>query len=379
MTALRLAIVSHGYAPLIGGAERQTAALAPRLRGLGLDVRVITRQHPGLPAHETLEGVPVWRVPVPGPKPAASLAFTLGAVWQLARWRPQVIHAQELFSATSAALLARRAWGARVVATPHSLGTNGDLYRLRRKWQGERRLESVRREVDCFVAISPPLEAELRAAGVPAERCRLIPNGVDAAAYQPLAGAARAARRAELKLPAGAVVVLFCGRLVDLKRVNRLLEAWPAVRAAQPAAELLILGAGPEEAALRQMAGPGVHFLGAVTDPAYYLAVADIFTLPSAVEGLPVALLEAMAAGLPAVATPVGGVPALVRPGETGQLVPVDDAAALGQALVAMANNPEQRARLGRQAHAVIERDYSLDTAAGQLAALYTELAQRPS
>lgn len=374
MKTPRIAILSHGYAPLIGGAERQTAALAPRLQRLGLDITVITRQQPGLARHEVIAGVPVWRLPVPGPKALASASFVVGACVALARLQPQLIHAQELFSTTSVALLARRLGRARVVATPHLAGPTGDLGRLLQKPLGRRRLDDLRAQVDHFVAISQALADELAQAGIAAERRTLIPNGVDTDEFAPLPPAARAARREALGLAPEAPVVVFCGRLVPQKRVNRLLEAWTVIQAEFPAARLLILGAGPDEAALRAQAGPEVRFEGAVDPVSRYLPAADIFVLPSAAEGLPVAMLEAMACGLTVIGTPVGGVPELIRPAETGYLVPVDDVPALIQTLRLALGAAATRARLGAQARALVQQTYSIETAAARLADLYRRL-----
>ena len=187
-SGLRVAMIIQGYAPRLGGAERQLQALAPLLVERGVEVHVLTRLYPGLQAYEEIDGIPVHRLPAPGPKASAALIFSMAALRLLKRLQPQVIHAHELLSPTSTALLARRLWGTPVVAKVLRGGYLGDIGKLKRKPFGQQRLHSLRDGVDMFIAISQEIDAELAEMGVPSERRCFQPNGVDRARFHPLLG-----------------------------------------------------------------------------------------------------------------------------------------------------------------------------------------------
>jgi glycosyltransferase involved in cell wall biosynthesis len=145
----------------------------------------------------------------------------------------------------------------------------------------------------------------------------------------------------------------------------------------------VLVGEGPQGDVWRRAAGPGVHFAGAAADVAPWLRAADAFVLPSETEGLSNALLEAMATGLPVVATRVGGARDVVEDGRSGRLVPVADEAALARALSDVLDPARavESAALGRAARGVMVEHHALDAVAGRLTALYDGLvhAARPA
>lgn len=370
---MRVTMLIHSYHPRVGGAERQLAALIPGLRAQGVEVDVITRRHPGLAPYELIAGVPVHRLPVPGPKPIASFTFTLAALALLRRLRPDVIHAHELFSTTTTAVAAKRVLGSPVVVTLHGGGDFNEIVRLKKKVMGAYRLSVFAKSVDSFVAISRELDLELARVGIPPERRAFIPNAVDTDHFQPLSHSEKMAQRAALGLP-DVPIAIFTGRLAPEKRLDRLIALWPAVRQIHPKACLLILGVGAEAARLERAAGDGVRFLGRVERVLPYLQASDIFVLPSEREGLSVALLEAMSAGLPVLATDVGGTPDVVEPGVTGWLFPPNAPEVMRDDLLTLLADANLRTRLGRQARDRVVAEYSLPIAAARLAALYTSL-----
>ncbi len=374
-SGLRVAMIIQGYAPRLGGAERQLQALAPLLVERGVEVHVLTRLYPGLQAYEEIDGIPVHRLPAPGPKASAALIFSMAALRLLKRLQPQVIHAHELLSPTSTALLARRLWGTPVVAKVLRGGYLGDIGKLKRKPFGQQRLHSLRDGVDMFIAISQEIDAELAEIGVPPERRCFQPNGVDRARFHPLPGAEKEALRARLELGAGSVVI-YTGRLAAEKRLDLLLAAWPEVRRAHPNALLLLLGSGEMEETLRQQAGAGVCLNGHVQDVAPYLQAADLFVLPSDVEGFSNALLEALACGLPAVATGVGGAPDIIQQAQNGWLIPPGDLFALQGALLQLLADPVLRSKMGAQASLSVE-SYALPAVADRLVEIYTHFAEQ--
>ena len=378
-SSLRVAMIIQAYHPHVGGAERQLAALAPLLAALSVEVHVVTRRYPGLAPFERINGVPVHRLPIPGPKATASLSFTLTAMPLLRRLQPDVIHAHELLSPTTTAVLAKRLFNVPVVAKVLRGGELGDIAKLKSRRSGDRRIALFRRHVDAFITISHEIDEELADIGIPLSKRPFIPNGVDVARFSPVGIAEKQALRAKLNLPVGPIAI-FTGRLAAEKRVNQLVAMWTAVRAAQPAATLLILGTGEQEALLKRQAGEGVQFLGRVDDVVPYLQAADLFILPSATEGLSNALLEAMAAGLPAIATHVGGAPDVIDHGRNGWLIPPDEPAMLQEATITLLGDDAARRRsMGESARAKVMQRYALSTTANGLYDLYQAvMAKRP-
>ena len=160
-------------------------------------------------------------------------------------------------------------------------------------------------------------------------RWSVVHNGVDLERFRPLGPADAAALPADLGIPSGVPVVALVGHMRIGKGQDVAVRAWPEVLATQPDARLLLVGNGPLEAELRQSARDlGVEsrvvFAGARDDVQEILPRATLVVLPTRMEALPTALMEAAAAGIPSVATDVGGVPEVVVDGETGWLVPIE-------------------------------------------------------
>jgi len=169
--------------------------------------------------------------------------------------------------------------------------------------------------------------------GVPAERLRVIPNGVDAGRFRPSSASERRAARAELGLPAEDPVVLCMGALSREKRVDVAMRAVSTL----PAGTLVVVGEGPERPALELLAasvGRGrIRMLGQTDRPDVALSAADVLVLSSDTEGMPAVAIEAGMAGLPVAATRVGGLAEVVVDGKTGVLVERGDPAALAAAV----------------------------------------------
>ena len=207
---------------------------------------------------------------------------------------------------------------------------------------------------DAFVAISGPIRAELRDAGVPAERILVVPNGVDVERFRPATADERAALRRSLGLPEGPLVV-YTGRLSPEKGVDVLVAAWPRVLARIPSARLWVLGDGAErvrlgEAARRAGVADAIALPGPIADVSPFVRAADAAVLPSRTEGMPIALLEAMACAVPVVATAVGGSAEVLRDGSDRAPVPPEQPDALADAIVEALSDPEApvRARAAR-------------------------------
>jgi glycosyltransferase involved in cell wall biosynthesis len=187
---------------------------------------------------------------------------------------------------------------------------------------------------------------------VPGNRVSVVNNGRD---LERFGHDAPKGFRESIGVPEDAQVVGTVGRLIDRKGHDELLDAWVAVRERAPDAHLLIVGDGPERDALKAKAerleiSKSVHFVGLRDDVPDCLAAMDVFVFPSHYEGLPGALLEAMAAGLPCVATPVDGNSELLEAFESGLFFEPGDHAAMASALVLVLTHSDLAAELGAAA-----------------------------
>lgn len=347
----------------VGGMERAALQLAARGRTAGFDDRLaVYDRDPRAEGGLDPRGVPVDFVPRRrglDPTLARRLRRSLEACGA------GVVHAHNDTALVYAALALRgMRRRPRLVATFHNAPARPTLgARLAARW-ASRRAQSV-------VAVSAELAARLRRDGW-LETCGSIPNGVDPAAFAP-AGPVLGLR-ARLGFPDGALVVGHVGRFDANKRQADLVAAIRLVRAREPLARCVFAGDGPERAAVERAAGgdPAIRFAGSIGDVAAFLREIDVFALTSADEGMPMALLEAMACARPIVATRAGGVPEALGDGEPcAELVPAGDARVLAGAIASLLASPARRAALGARARARAEGALSFERTWSAYAPLY--------
>jgi L-malate glycosyltransferase len=217
--------------------------------------------------------------------------------------------------------------------------------------------------------------------GFPPGRVEVIRNGIDVDRFA-ATSAERAEKRRELGWDSDQVIVLHVARLDPLKDHATALRAFAEVRKSTPHARLVIVGDGPERRAIEELtASLGlsdvVLLLGVRHDVASLWGAADVGLLTSLSEGIPLTLLEAMAAGLPTVGTRVGGVPEVVVDSECGRLCAAGDVRSLADALSTLAADPELRRRWGAAGRARVAECFSLDRMTDEYDRLYARLAAR--
>jgi glycosyltransferase involved in cell wall biosynthesis len=202
----------------------------------------------------------------------------------------------------------------------------------------------------------------------------VIPNGIVTAAFD--APQARQPWRRAHGFADDDFLVASVARLEPQKDPLGLIRAFAEGLGHHPRAHLLLAGDGSLREAARAAAGARVHFLGVQNEVAELLAAADVFALFSAYEGNPMALMEAMAAGLPVVATAVGGVPEIVAPGETGLLTPAGDCGAFAAALAVLAADPARRQAMAEAARSRAQR-FDVSRMIASYGALFERLAEK--
>jgi glycosyltransferase involved in cell wall biosynthesis len=235
--------------------------------------------------------------------------------------------------------------------------------------------------MDALVAVAPTAAREWLGEIGLAVQVELIPDGIPDA--PPVRPESRAALRRELRVPAGSLCVGSVGRLDPVKDQATLLRALASLTASGLDAVGVLVGDGPERPALQRLAAElglrdRLRFLGARRDVPRLLAAFDLFVQASLSEALPNALLEGLGAGLPVVATAVGGTLDVVRP-EVGLLVPPADPGAMALAVLRLARDAGLRHRLGAAGRALVAHRYSLDAMLAAYADLYARLLPPPA
>lgn len=376
-------IIANFY-PGIGGAERQAQRLSKALIARGWPVRVLTRQHSpalpqGLPASDVVDGIPVIRLYSRGAIKIGSLLFVLGGLWHLLRHGSRgIYHAHDIGAPSWLALVARYLLGGRCII---KLRTGCYRYEKRcssrvARWQ----FCALLRLADRVVVVSREVERFVCNLGIPAARVIRIPNSVDTSLFYPISAEERIATRKQLGLPTEKTIVLYVGVLKPIKGTDILLRAWALLPVdIRTEALLLLVGDGAERAnLLRMITSLRLHesvFLAgmqqAVRD--YYWA-ADIFVLPSRTEGLSNALVEAMACGLPVIASNVGGTLDVVEEGQNGVLFEAENHHQLAQKLASMIAMQERWVQIGALARQRVKAYADLDMAVDRLHQLYNQL-----
>jgi glycosyltransferase involved in cell wall biosynthesis len=357
-----LRILQVNSAPGWGGGEVHVLDLSRALVSGGHEVTVACK--PGTPMEHQARaaGLPVLTV-------ALWRAIDLRSAARLRRFcvekRVDVLHGHLSEDWWLGRIATARLPGTRLVVTRH----------ISRRWGSNPQKRWLLRGVHRVIAVSSAVAAVL-ARDVPASLVAVIPNGVDVDRF---ASAPRGVLRAELGIGPADPVVGMVARLAAAKGQDLLLRAAPAVLARHPAARFVLVGGdqrsgemGPRLAALARELGIAgrVHLLGDRPDVAPLVRDFTVAVLPSRQEGLGLALIEAMAAGIPAVATPVGGLPELVVDVESGLLVAPESPAALAAAVTGLLEDPARAERLARAGQERVRRHFSLESmVAGTLAA----------
>jgi glycosyltransferase involved in cell wall biosynthesis len=347
--------LAERFARRLGGPERvafacldELGSMGERLRGDGFMVEVLGRK--------------------PGPFDRACLR-RLSELYR--RERIGLVHAHQMTPFQTAALA--RGWSAapRILLTEH-----GRFFPDRRNWKWyflNRRLLGKR---DRVTAVGEQVKRALvEHEGFPATRVETIYNGVDLGNEPP--AETRAEVREELGFNADDFLVLMAARLDPIKDHATAVAAFATFAESRPNVGLLIAGDGPMRSVLDSEAAVGLGSklkrLGTRDDVRRLLAAVDAVLLTSLSEGIPLILVEAMAARLPAVATAVGGVSEVVVDGETGLLAPAKDAAALARSLAALADDADLRRRLGSAGRRRAEELFDEETMLARYAELHRE------
>lgn len=390
-------LVTNQFLPVIGGTEVTTLRDAKALQAHGHAVRVLTLRHNlRWPRTEEMDGVSVRRTG--GFFLQGRLRVRFGATWlaearvwyELVRTRRSydIVQLRQLGRLARPAVLASFVTGkplvVRIACAPPPQGRRGsvvgtsldgatagisqpylrtrgpapdigDIETLRRiQFLAPLTLRLLRAPQVTFLALSTRSLEHLVQSGFSLDQIVLLPNGIDPTVYQDAA----LARTSRPPAASGDILTIVCpARLSYQKGQDVLLQAWRTVQEQVPTARLILAGDGPQRQSLERLAADlhissTVEFAGLVEDVRPLLSAAHGFVLPSRYEGMPNALLEAMAAGLPCVATRVSGTEEIICDGRSGMLVPPEDPETLAEALIVILTDHDRARTLGSEARA---------------------------
>jgi glycosyltransferase involved in cell wall biosynthesis len=349
-----------------GGTERLVIEISKRL-ARRVRTTVCCLDEPGAWAHElTSEGIEVVSLRrTAGFHPA--LGHRIAAI--AARCGARVLHCHHYSPFVYGRLAALCGRGVRVVFTEHGRLGDGPP-----SWK-RRLVNPLLSALPASVcAVSEHLKAHMVAEGFAANRVQVVYNGIEPG-QQPRQEDRQRARQT-LGLPSDTLVVGTTARLDVVKDLGTLVEGFALVRAAIPGARLVMIGEGPERERLESSVrlnglADAVLFTGARNDVRALLPAFDVYINSSTTEGTSLAILEAMAAGLPVVATRVGGTPEVVVDGMTGLLCPPRSAAGVATAVQAVLGTADRRSTLGAAGRRRVERVFSIDRMIAQYFSMY--------
>lgn len=373
-------MVVERFYPQVGGSETQALNLSEKLQKMGVELFVLTRRTTKEMAPvEEVRGIKVFRVLPAGTGKRSLLMASFSFAYFLFKRRRDydIIHCHGMGWAGPISSFMGHILKKKVIV---KVATAGDISgKIVGKEDIPRFINAIRlsflRLADRLVCISREITEELNKKGFQGGKLVYLPNGVDVDRFRPGGGGRRL-------FPSDKLNIIFSGRIVYRKGIDVLLKAFKDIVLDDPGTHLHILGSsklqtGDEfEDELKSFVKENdlegsVTFHGDVDNVEDYLREADIFAFPSRHEGLPNALLEAMACGLPIVATSIGGVVDVVKEGKNGILVRPDDADAIYKAIKRLIELPDFRRSLEIAARKTVEDEYSLGTTAERYIALY--------
>jgi len=350
-TVRRPRILEVLYSFRVGGSEVVGLELAEQLAGTGSEVLCACLDGEPGPLRARCEGMglKVVDLRIPQNNILGRNGISLALVKRLAELNLDAIHLQHFVSLNKLGIAARLAGIPHIVVTEHSEAQLKESFagrlRVRLNWRLAHRITVIHEGLRRYLVDQ---------LGLSEARILVIPNGIEIGYWH---ASDRAERRAELEL-GSAFTFVFVGRLVEVKNVPGLITAFLRAQSRAPVPmRLLVVGGGPEMDRCKALLAPdlfgsSVRFIGEHYDTRRFLAAADAFVMNSHSEGVPRALLEAMAMGLPCIAPAVGGIPDLL--GDSGWLTRPGETEALASTLLAVAANPKRSQERGAEGRSLV-------------------------
>jgi glycosyltransferase involved in cell wall biosynthesis len=394
----RVCLLTETYYPLTGGGESQTRVLAASLRNRNFQVLIITRRcSDSWKEIDLVDGVSVYRIPPVGTGRFTRWFMLFWSLLALAKTRSQydVVYVSGFKSLGLSAVLAAKLLRKRCILKADSNGEmSGEFFAAGLKKFGltpssiiVRILLSGRNKIlrgaNYFVAITTGIAEELKSEGVDPSSIALISNGIDTDRFSPITAFEKQSLSRTLVIPRKGIIITYAGRLVSYKGLPLLLRVAEVIQSEFDHVGFVLIGSGGfdmhncEDELKKFVKAKGleesIYFAGEVDNVHEYLQASDIFVLPSEEDAFPLALVEAMACGLPVISTPVGGIKEIITDRQNGLLVQARDFQQLYQVISGLIRDPTLSASLGTAAVQTVQERYS----AGIIIQKYCELFRR--
>lgn len=372
----------------------------------GIEVHVITQHNQGAAYEEIMEGVHVHRFKWLEPKEFKALIYFSGLVDNIRlltylislffnllritrKYNLELFHAHHTIPTGFVAILVSKIMRLPVVVTAHlmDITTHGtDVGPLENIVDFESNLIFKRlimfslNSSNKIIAVSEDLSTKIEQMGINKD-ITILRNAVDISRFKP---SKNMEMRQNYKIGDDDLLILFIGHLETFKGIFELLDAFYEINKKHTNTKLMIVGEGHEEQKVRDTVSKlklegSIVFTGKVSPETIqnYYQMADIFTLPSYTEGLPLVVIEAMACGLPVIVSTVGGIPELVKDGKNGFLVPPKDKLILEKKLEILVDKMELREKFGVKAFETVDDEFNIDKKVDKLIKIYQELYQK--
>ena len=376
----RICMLIPSFHPIVGGAERQAIQLSCTLVDMGLKVFIVTRRLKATEKFEVLNGVPVHRTFYKW----HMLSFIFSALFFLIKKRHEydILHVHTMYSPALMGCLIKKIFRKKLLIKVRRTGHGSLLEKMLSNGVSSSHLRFLIRYTDCFVTVNQEGRRDLEEAGVERERVRWIPNAVDKNLFKTPTEDEKNHLKESLGLEER-LAVSFVGRLIPRKKVDSIINVLPPIIEYFPKTRVLIVGDGPESQRLKEMAElrdilQYVDFAGQCNEEMVmkYLKASDLFIFPSDSEGISNALLEAMAMGLPIVASRISGIEDLITNGHSGLLFHPGDENDLLEKVLLTLGDKQLRRKIGEGARQAAENRFSFDSIGKEYIDLYSNLTQ---
>lgn len=387
MAEPRVLMVTGAYAPETSGASLQCRNLIRALRGRAQFRVLTTSTDPALPWDSVVDDVKVRRVAV-NPRSRISKLLAIermaSSMFELAP-DIDIVHLHGVSQKSILVIALARLLKKKIIIKLTSVG-HDDPASIRATGAA---MWAAYRQADRYIGVTPRFADGFDATGLDRARFTFIPNGVDLERFKPASPGTRTELQYQLRIPTGDPVVLFVGFFSREKNPDVLFDAWLALHERGIRSSLVLIGATSgsyyeiddgladriKEKARRRGVIDRLVFVEAEDHIEHFFRAADVFALPTAREGLPNVLLEAMASAVPPVITRLEGVTDwIVKPGVTGELVPEVDDKAFAAALEKLLASPERREAIGQAARAHVAANFSIADTAQKTLDVYEDL-----
>lgn len=378
---MKVLVLTDYFPPHVGGGvEKVVFEISRRLAKMGVDITVVTLNTMMAKGFEILEGIKVYRfrpiilTETTKAQLAISPLLPLKILEVYKTEKPDIIHANNrFFFTTICSVILKKIVGKPLVTTLHlgPMSLDRKILNLLIDVYEKTISRWIITNSDKIIAVSNAVMKHALKLGASHKKIKVIPNGVDLKEF-----GLREFKKTESKK------IIFVGRLFPNKGIQYLVEAAPIILARHPDVEFIIIGKGPMETELKKLIGRlnvehAFRFLGIVPSVPEIMRECDIFVRPSLTEGMPLTILEAMACGLPIIASKIPGTSEVVKDGETGILIKPGDVKQLSDAVIKLIEDENYAKRIRVRAYEFIRNHYSWDRIAEEYLKIYNEVLNR--